>query len=88
MEEVLKKQVEDKSINKEYDYTSLETQLLLQETTKMMAEVTKHCRELERKITSLEIELERQGRIRFMVKKIFSKLFSFFRKKVLKILGK
>ncbi|PKN02624.1 hypothetical protein CVU76_01125 [Candidatus Dojkabacteria bacterium HGW-Dojkabacteria-1] len=88
MEEVLKKQMEIKEKDRKYDYTSLESQLLLQETTQIIAEVTKYCRDLEWKITSLEMELEKHGRIRFMVKKIFSKLFTSLKINILKLVGK
>lgn len=88
MEEVLKKQMENKEKDRKYDYTSLESQLLLQETAQIMAKITQHCRVLEWKITSLEVELEKQSRIRFMVKRIFSKLSTFLKRKLLKLVGK
>lgn len=73
---------------KKYDYTSLESQLLLQEMAKIMAEITKHNRMLEERILSLELELEKRGRVRFMVKEISRKANLFMRRNLQKLLKK
>lgn len=69
-----------------YNYSSPESQRLLKEFTRLLAELTEYNHNLESRVIFLESEIQRRSRVRFMAKEILSKIKSFITRKIKGIL--